>query len=244
MDCERYRRSVLTDPRDPDPLLRAHLETCGACAQFTQRLLGFEGRLERAMRFPVAPVAPVRPAELDRSRRARAAGRAPRRDGRRRWLAMAASVALAVVVAGGLWLALPGQSLAGDVVEHMAEEPQAWTRTDVPVPPEKLAAVWRDTHVRLGGNAGLVSYANVCGFRKHNVPHLVVQTDQGPITVMVLVHERVARPTPFDEDGYRGVIVPNPGHGSLAVLEKGRAASAADLDEIARRVRGALTFTG
>ena len=37
--------------------------------------------------------------------------------------------------------------------------------------------------------AGLVSYANSCVFRGHHVPHLVVQTEAGPVTVMVLVHE-------------------------------------------------------
>ena len=38
------------------------------------------------------------------------------------------------------------------------------------------------------------------------VPHLVVQTEMGPVTVMVLVHESVAKPVPFEEQGYRGVI--------------------------------------
>jgi len=35
---------------------------------------------------------------------------------------MAASVLLAVVVAGGLWLSAPGPSLAADVVTHMRAE--------------------------------------------------------------------------------------------------------------------------
>ncbi len=241
MDCERYRRSMLTDPQDPGPQFRAHIETCPQCAEFARRLLAFESRLASALRFPVAA---ARSFDLDLARRARTRRWPWAGDGRRGRFALAASVALAAIVAGALWLTLPGPSLAAAVVEHMAEEPQAWVRTEVPVPPEKLAAVWRDTHVRLAANAGLVSYASVCGFRKHNVPHLVVQTDKGPITVMVLVHEQVARPTPFDEGGYRGVIVPNPGHGSLAVLELGRAASGADLAAIAGRVRAALVFTG
>ncbi len=35
---------------------------------------------------------------------------------------------------------------------------------------------------------------------------------------MVLVHEAVRNPQQFDEQGYRGTIVPVPGHGSIAVL--------------------------
>ena len=49
-----------------------------------------------------------------------------------------------------------------------------------------------------------------------------MQTESGPVTVMVLVHERVSKPLQFDEQGYRGVIVPVPGHGSLAVLGRVR----------------------
>ncbi len=138
------------------------------------------------------------------------------------WLAMAASVLIALVVAGGLWLGAPGPSLAADVVAHMAGEPQAWARTDVPVRPPDLARVLQNTHMRLKADAGpdavMVSYAASCLFRGHRVPHLVVQTSMGPVTVMVLVHESVGKVVPFNEEGYRGVIVPVPGHGSLAVL--------------------------
>ena len=79
----------------------------------------------------------------------------------------------------------------------------------------------RDSHVRLAAGAGVVSYASSCAFRGHHVPHLVIQTESGPVTVMVLVHERVQKPVQFDEQGYRGVIVPVAGHGSLAVLTHG-----------------------
>jgi hypothetical protein len=37
---------------------------------------------------------------------------------------------------------------------------------------------------------------------------------------MILVHESVAKAQPFDESGYRGIILPVPGHGRLAVLVK------------------------
>jgi hypothetical protein len=75
------------------------------------------------------------------------------------------------------------------------------------------------------------------------VPHLVVQTPEGPVTVMVLVHEPVAKPQDFDEQGYRGTIVPMPGHGSLAVLARGAAIPARDVDGIAARVRDAIVWT-
>jgi hypothetical protein len=161
-----------------------------------------------------------------------------RRNG---WLAMAASLVVALLV-GTLWLGAPHASLAADVVAHMAGEPEAWARSDVPDP--NLAPVLDEAHMRLRPEAGTVSYAQSCLFRRHHVPHLVVQTDMGPVTVMVLVHENVAAPRMFDEGGYRGTIVPVPGHGSIAVLVKGEEGDLAQVASVAARVKDAIVWTG
>jgi Protein of unknown function (DUF3379) len=247
IDCTHYRRTLMVDPHDPDPALGEHRATCRDCNLYEQRLLRFESRLERALRVPVPaqPGADALPSDrvvpLRRRLSRAAAGSAPYRKG---WLAMAASVLLALVVAGGLWLSAPGPSLAADVVTHMAGEPQAWKRTDVPVPTPELLDVLRNSRLRLGSSAGVVSYAASCEFRGHRVPHLVVQTDSGPVTVMVLVHERVPKTVQFDEQGYRGVIVPVAGHGSLAVLTRGPSTDATTVEHIATRVLDSIDWTG
>ena len=243
MDCDHYRRGMMADPHDPDPRLREHRQSCHDCNAYTERLLRFESRLERALCVSLPAdaasasdkVVPLRAKSLLRSP-------APRR----RWLAMAASVLLAAVVAGGLWLSAPGPSLAADVVTHMREEPQAWRRTEVPVPGSQLGDVLRDSHLRLAaaGGAGIVSYANSCEFRGKHVPHLVIQTEAGPVTVMVLVHERMSKPVQFDEQGYRGIIVPVSGHGSLAVLTRGSATDLGTVEHITQRVLDSIVWTG
>ena len=126
----------------------------------------------------------------------------------------------------------------------MAGEPQAWARTDLPVPSPELESVLRNTHMRLRPEAGLVSYAQSCSFRGHKVPHLVVQTGMGPVTVMVLIHESVASPKSFDEQGYRGVIVPVRGHGSVAVLAQAQSGNLASVEKVAARVEDAIEWTG
>jgi hypothetical protein len=237
IDHAQYRRAILADPHDADAELAHHRESCGECSAYTERLLGFEEKLERALR--VTPRVEVAP------RGAVAAPLRPRRRLRvRGWLAVAASVLVGLVLAGGLWLAAPHTSLAADVVAHMAGEPQAWTRTDVPVPSPELGFVLRDAHMRLRSDAGMVSYAQSCLFRGHRVPHLVVQTDMGPVTVMVLVHESVSKPVPFEEEGYRGVVLPVAGHGSLAVLAKEQSGDLASVEKVAAQVRAAVDWTG
>jgi len=233
MDHARYRMLISADPHSRDPELQEHRDACQECSLYTERLLRFESRLERAMRVDIPTPAQVVP--FTRKTAAR-----PARSWR--WMAIAASVLLCVLVAAGIWIALPGASLAAAVVAHMAGEPEAWRRTDVAVPEAALNDVLRDSKLRIRREAGIVSYAASCDFRGHRVPHLVVQTTSGPVTVMVLVHESVSRLTPFDEQGYRGTIVPMPGHGSIAVLMQDPGAQGADLERIAAQVRDALVF--
>ncbi|HEX3847575.1 MAG TPA: DUF3379 family protein [Steroidobacteraceae bacterium] len=241
-DCNEYRRSMLADPGDADPGLEAHRKTCPDCAGFSERLLKFESRLERALRAPMtdAGAGAARADGSPRGNDPRVAAFPPRRA---RWLAMAASLALALTVGGVLWLSSPRESLAADVVTHMKGEPDAWRRTGVPVPGPQLDEVLADAHLRLAGPPGIVSYASSCKFHGRQVPHLVMQTESGPVTVMVLVHDQVGKPMRFDEEGYRGVIVPDAGHGSLAVLTQGREADLPAIERIAARVRSSIVWT-
>ena len=234
MDHEHYRAAVLADPHSTDAELRAHREACAECREYTERLLRFESRLERALRVDIPPTAA---AVLPFERKPRNAVRAPRR-----WMAIAASVLLGVAVAGGIWLTLPQQSLAADVVAHMAGEPEAWQRTEA-VADSELDQVLKDSKLRLKPDAGVVSYASSCAFRGHRVPHLVVQTPSGPVTVMVLVHESVRKAMPFDDEGYRGTIVPVPGHGSIAVLMRDSKVGSGEIERIAARVDDSIVWT-
>jgi len=220
MDHDTYRRALLSDPRSEDAGMRQHRDTCAQCAAYTTRVLQFESRLERALQLKM---------------RVPAAGHGSRR------FALAASMLLALLAAGAVWLAVPRTSLAAAVVAHMAGEPDAWnTRTAVADP--KLESVLNNANMRLSAGAGLVSYANGCEFRGHVVPHLVVQSAAGPVTVMVLVHETVSKQVQFDEQGYRGIIVPVPGHGSIALLMRGPDARMDDVEGIAARVRNATVW--
>ena len=47
----------------------------------------------------------------------------------------------------------------------------------------------------------------------------MVQTPRGPLTVMLLAHEKVSGPREFIEQGLNGVLLPA-GEGSVAVLAR------------------------
>jgi hypothetical protein len=235
MEHAHYRAAIIADPHNADAELRAHHEACAECRAFTEQLLKFELRLERALRVDFPPKADVLPFARKRG----SAATAPRR-----WMALAASVLLGAAIACGVWLSLPQPGLAAAVVAHMAGEPEAWRLTDIAVPPPELALVLKDSKLRLKADAGIVSYASSCAFRGHRVPHLVVQTSSGPVTVMVLVHESVRQVTQFDEQGYRGTIVPVPGHGSIAVLMRDSRIGAGEIQRIAAQVDASIVWIG
>ncbi|HEY6620984.1 MAG TPA: DUF3379 family protein [Steroidobacteraceae bacterium] len=234
MEHAHYRAAILADPHSSDAELLDHREACSECRAYTEQLLKFESRLERAMRVGMTPKADVLPFERKR-------GNAAAKP--RGWMALAASVLLGAAIVGGVWLTLPQSSLAAAVVAHMAGEPEAWRRTDQAVPQSELEDVLKNSKLRLKSDAGIVSYASSCTFRGYKVPHLVVQTASGPVTVMVLVHEAVRHPTQFDEQGYRGTIVPVPGHGSIAVLMRDSGIGAGEIEGIAKRVDDSIVWT-
>jgi len=231
IDCNDYRRRITAEPALAG--LLTHHADCAECAAFAGRLRAFEDRLAAAMRIDL-------PASADRSNVIALVPRTPARSARR-WLAVAASVLLGVGIAAVLWLGTAESSLAADVVQHMGHEPAAWATTDARVPNAELADVLKDAHVRLLPTMGRVSYAMSCLFRRHHVPHLVVQSEAGPVTVMVLTHENVTQPQRFDEQGYRGMIVPMPGHGSVAVITRGR--SMPETERVVASLAGAIQWT-
>ncbi len=230
MNCLDVRRALGAEPGRRTPELDAHLAECAACAKYAAEIARLEATLRRALEVPV-PAPGARPAAVTV-----APGRGPR------WYALAASVVGVAVLAAALWSFYPREALASALVGHMTHEPQSWRRTEVPVAPGALAYVLHRSGVALAPDAPLVSYANSCWFRGWFVPHLVVQTDAGPMTVMVLPHERVAAQTLVDEGGYRVMIVPA-AHGSIAVLTQGPV-DAASIKDVVARVAAAVRFTG
>jgi hypothetical protein len=91
--------------------------------------------------------------------------------------------------------------------------------------------------IRLRPGAGEVLYAETCRFRGRSVPHLVLQSEGGPVTVLVLRDMPVGAAESFTGSGFSGRIAPA-GPGSIAVV----GATGADLQRIAAQVRAAVEW--
>jgi len=156
--------------------------------------------------------------------------------GRPRWASLAGSILAGVAVGAWLWSGGSGNSLTDDVLSHLEDEAAALVAGD-PAPAEVVSRVLDRGGVRLRPAAGAVSYAHSCRFRGHRVPHLVIWTEAGPVTLLVLRHESVEAAENFTGGGFSGRIVPS-GPGSLAVV----GADGMDVDRIAIHMQAAVEW--
>jgi hypothetical protein len=194
--CAHARIAIGGQPHALPPEVTAHLTTCAACRQFHAETIALDGRLRAALELPLSKFRKPAPAPARR-------------------FALAASVALAMLIGGSFWLFRPQSALADEVVEHVRHESGSWSAHEA-LSAAELADVLRQAGVTFDTSMPVV-YAMACPFRGRRVPHLVVQTANGPMTVMLLAHEKVSERQEFSEGGFAGVLLPA-GEGSVAVL--------------------------
>lgn len=203
-ECRHARLHIGGDPGALPPEVVSHVETCAGCRRFRDETAMIDGRLRAALELPLAKFTARPPA-------------APARR-----FALAASMVIGLLLVGGAWLLRPQTALADEIVEHVRHEAGSWDHRQA-VSAEALADILRRAGVEFDSSLP-VMYAASCPFRGKHVPHLVVQTRAGPMTVMLLGGEHVARRREFSEEGYRGVLLPA-GEGSIALLARGPGAA-------------------
>ncbi len=237
MNCTEAHLAIGAEPQGLTPDLEQHLRECASCARYRREMLELDERIHRALRVDLAALksdVPARP-----SVRLVASAAEPPADASligtlgRQW-ALAASVLFAVAVVLVLWGALPRHSLAADVVAHVISEPLP--RIARPLPESTLDAVLQISHLRLDPGNREVLFAQTCFFRGRLVPHFVVRSGNAAITVLVLPNEALPKAEHFSESGYSGILLPNDGRGSIAVLSRANV----DSEKQARAILSAL----
>ena len=89
--------------------------------------------------------------------------------------------------------------------------------TDIPVSERRFNAVARPALVDVSRDIGLVTYASSCVINGKEVPHLVVQGESGPVTILLLPQEKITAAVPLRGTSIEGVILPV-GNGSVAII--------------------------
>jgi hypothetical protein len=204
-EVEEFERQLGIDPRNPTRRAEAKaLQESGACADAELRLaraLKFEQALDRALALPMPATLQaelLHIAGVSEPNAAQAAPVAARRRPRRQWLAIAASVAMLSLAIYGYRItqAPRNAQLVQHCAEHMMHEPYALLRHEV-VPQALVERMFAadgfattDANGRkLSELLGEVNYLSPCTVNGKDAIHIVVQTEAGPVTVLVM-HEQ------------------------------------------------------
>jgi hypothetical protein len=244
MNHSEARLQIGADPSAIPPELAEHLAGCPECSQFQREMAVLDGQIRLAFELgPLGAIAAERAiaADADSELQTLASvssisdasrARRPKRTSVWSGWALAASVAVASMLA--VWLLRPTDSLAHDVVTHVEYESGSWSSHEQ-ISPADVKEALAKAGAELDMSSDKIMYAHSCPFHGHIVPHLVVTTPSGPVTVMVLPDEHVKKRMSFHEDGMSGVITPAP-HGSLAVLMQGNENIDTAADEVVRSI--------
>lgn len=204
MTQDDFIQQLGSEPRAPQRKLDAKaLQLSGACPDAELRLaraLKFEQLLDRALQLESPPALQAQLlaiAEDDDQVRASAVNSKPRR-----WLSLAAGISiLALGAMGGYYLHSQGSGSNSTLVqicnEHLSHEPFALVRTEI-VPKALVQRMLvangfdaQDAQGRPMSEAlGDVNYLAPCSVAGAAAMHMVVQTHDGPVTVLLMRKQR------------------------------------------------------
>lgn len=205
MNCLEARRMILADPRSGARGAAAHLEGCPPCGEFAARTVQVDAELAAVLEVPVPT------ALADRVIAGRFEG-----AGRRRVLAMAASVALASASAGYWWMERDDPMALAGIEFVISEEASAILAAKAP-DARALQAALGALGVSLPRQIGELRYVGTCPFLGMLAHHVVATTPQGKVTLLLLPGKRVGERRHARSRGLAAMVSPAAG-GAIALV--------------------------
>jgi len=233
MNCEEYKQAIATDPSFDGGA--GHLSECAACQAYRKEILELDQAIGRALALDVPQLTVPELPDIDSSN---VVALSKRRMSPPVWMAMAATVVLAAFVGFRMMgTGVEYDSLGEELLAHMDHEPYALRVSDTPVSDARLDRVVSAEVARLDHSAGLITYAQTCVVNGRKVPHLVIQGERGPVTIVLMPEEMVSGPESVTGESVKGVILPV-GDGSIAIFGEREEA----LERIERKVLDSVTW--
>ncbi len=232
MNCENYREAIAQDPSYDD----AHLNDCADCHAFRDEMRALDAKIASALEIDVPALEMPELPDIDT---ANVTALPRRRFAAPQWLAVAATVAVVSVLGFRIFGADPVYgSLADEIVAHLEHEPYALQVTDVPISDRRLNRIVPANVATMNHDAGLITYAESCIINGKRVPHLVIQGQEGPVTILLMPEEMVDGPQSVMGDSINGVILPV-GDGSIAIIgEEGE-----NLERVEQNLRDSVRWS-
>ena len=226
MNCEDYREAIAAEPSESFDGGAGHAATCESCSAYRAEIQALDLTIARALAVdvPELKIADLPPLDQADENVVNLPFRRAAKISTPAWVGIAASFALAAII--GVQFTgngpardqlLADQLLAEQVLAHVDHEPWALKVTNVAVSEAQFARVINPDVGTMDRGIGLVSYAQTCIINGFKIPHLVMQGEKGPITILLMPNEMVSSPVSLSGESVNGVILPV-GDGSIAII--------------------------
>jgi len=235
MNCEEYKEALTADPAFDGGA--EHVAGCSDCQAFTRKVQSLNLRVAKAMQLDVPELRMPELPDIDTDNVATLPVR--KRSTRPMWFAVAATMVLATSIAvrmSGVFESYG--SLTEQVLAHVDNEPASLRVTDTPIDDDMLVLAVPAKFAVFDRSESLITYAMPCTINGNSVPHLVIQGQYGPVTILLMPEEPVAEATPIDGENVQGIILPV-GDGSIAII----GAREEPLEPIKKNVLESVTWT-
>lgn len=219
MNCEDYKKAIAADPAGLTDSVAEHVAACEVCAGFAGEMRSLNDRIAAALAIDVPGFAMPELPEIVDDNVVNLPFRGKQRVSTPVWIGIAAGFALAAIIAVRMTGDYQGAglSLADEVLAHLDHEPGSLVVTNVAVSEERFSQVVNPSVGTMDRSVGLVTYAQSCEINGRTIPHLVIQGEKGPITLLLMPDEMIDTVTILQGEGVGGVILPV-GKGSIAII--------------------------
>ena len=219
MNCEDFKKAIAAEPQATFEGGAEHVAACESCASFMAEMQALDARIAGALAIDVPELKlPVLPDIENDNVVSPPFGRKGRITVPA-WIGIAASLAMAAFIGFQMTGTRPGgeYSLADEILAHIDHEPGALQVTNVAVSEERLSRVVNPSVGTMDRDVGLVTYAQSCVINGKTIPHLVIQGEKGPVTLLLMPDEMIDSAMIIDGESVNGVILPV-GNGSIAIV--------------------------
>ena len=234
MDELEFRRRVYADPDTTDPDIIAAAQQDPDKKAFLEQMRLMNAELKQAAKVPV-------PDDLAHKLIwQQATNDFVKQQKRTRWyIALAASVALSAGVVGTLLFTQQPHDLGYQALAHVVHLEQELPRVSRSMSLDEVNARLASYGGNLQHSIGDVEVVNYCHLEQVSGVHLILNTDQGKMSVFVIPQQNDEQvPNNFGNDSYEGTGFKLQKASIMVVGQKG-----ADLREMADKVRQNIQFS-
>ena len=232
MDDLEFRKNATIEPGSQQPEFLQKMQQSRLNRRFVQAQLAFEQQLSDTMK--ISP--PENLSDRILLSQQLSEHKLQRQRRRRTWLfsGIAASVMLAVSLTLMLPETINSAQLSQQIISHVQNDTHA-LNVRMSVPKNSIDTMLASYGGKLEGPIGNVSFLGHCIIGEHTGIHLVLNTRQGQVTVILLPTQTISNSHSFNDRQFTGVVYPSQ-KGSIAILTDNIAEHAESINEIRQQI--------